>query len=109
MVHLASLAQRFSLAGDLLQSVIEPRIGHSIQGRLQAGLLFTPAYISRIKAQVLLQPSSALTTPWTSVHRVAAVSALRPSSREERPPGGTTLQSQLCSGQLACARALQKG
>ena len=60
MVHMASLAQRFSLAGDLLQSVIEPRIGHSIKGRLQAGLLFTPAYISRIKAQVLLQQSSVL-------------------------------------------------
>lgn len=54
VVHMASLAQRFSLAGDLLQSVIEPRIGESIKGRLQAGLLFTPAYISRIKAQVLL-------------------------------------------------------
>ena len=58
VVHMASLAQRFSLAGDLLQSVIEARIGHSIKGRLQAGLLFTPAYINRIKAQVLLQQSS---------------------------------------------------
>ena len=57
MVHMASLAQRFSLAGDLLQSIIEPRIGQSIQGRLQAGLLFTPAYISRVKAQVLPQQS----------------------------------------------------
>ena len=55
MVHMAALAQQFGLAGDLLQSVIEPRIGQSIKGRLQAGLLFTPAYISRIKAQVQLQ------------------------------------------------------
>ncbi len=54
---MAALAQQFGLAGDLLQSVLEPRIGTTIQGRLQAGLLFTPAYISRIKAQVRsLQP-----------------------------------------------------
>jgi hypothetical protein len=55
VVHMAALAQQFGLAGALLQSVIEPRIGHSVKGRLQAGLLFTPAYISRIKAQVQLQ------------------------------------------------------
>ena len=72
MVHLASLAQRFSLAGDLLHSVIEPRIGYSIQGRLQAGLLFTPAYISRIKAQVQLQELLILRTPWTSMHHIAS-------------------------------------
>ena len=51
-MHMAALAQQFGLAGDLLQSVLEPRIGSTIQGRLQAGLLFTPAYISRIKAKV---------------------------------------------------------
>lgn len=49
---MAALAQQFGLAGDLLHSVLEPRIGTTIQGRLQAGLLFTPAYISSIKAQV---------------------------------------------------------
>ena len=52
VVHMAALAQQFGLAGDLLQSVLEPRIGTTIEGRLQAGLLFTPAYISRINAQV---------------------------------------------------------
>lgn len=51
-MHMAALAQQFGLAGDLLQSVLEPRVGHSIKGRLQAGLIFTSAYISRIKAQV---------------------------------------------------------
>ena len=33
-------------------SMVGPRMGSSIQGRLEAGLLFTPAYVARVKAQV---------------------------------------------------------
>ena len=84
VVHMASLAQRFSLAGDLLQSVIEPRVGHSIKGRLQAGLLFTPAYISRIKAQVRPQLSSVLTALWTSMHGIASDSMLDQTQRDHQ-------------------------
>ena len=52
MVSVADLARQFALAGDLVLSMVGPRMGSSIQGRLEAGLLFTPAYVARVKAQV---------------------------------------------------------
>ena len=51
MVSIGSLARQFALAGDLLLSVLEPRMGAAVRGRMEAGLLFTPAYIARLKAQ----------------------------------------------------------
>lgn len=52
VVSISNLARQFALAGDLLLSVITPRMGTLVQGRLESGLIFTPAYIARIKAQV---------------------------------------------------------
>ena len=52
MVSIGALARRFALAGDLVLSTLEPRMGTAVKGRLEAGLLFTPAYIARLKAQV---------------------------------------------------------
>ena len=55
MVSVASLARQFALAGDLVHdSLVAPRMGAAIRGRLEAGLLFTPAYVARVKAQVRL-------------------------------------------------------
>lgn len=53
VVSIGDLARQFALGGDLVLSVISARMGSLIQGRLEAGLIFTPAYIARIKAQVI--------------------------------------------------------
>lgn len=46
---MGDLARRFNLASDLLLPVVTARLGSLIRGRLEGGLLFTPAYIARIK------------------------------------------------------------
>ena len=49
---LGELARRFALSADLVTAAIAPRVGSVIRGRLDGGLLYTAAYIARIKAQV---------------------------------------------------------
>ncbi len=49
---IADLARRFNLGADLLMSTVGGQLGSVIGGRLEAGLLYTSAYLSRIKAQV---------------------------------------------------------
>lgn len=63
VVSISNLARQFALAGDLVQSIITARIGTLVQGRLESGLIFTPAYIARIKAQVLLPEQRVLSVP----------------------------------------------
>ncbi len=48
---MGELARRYALGAELLQASVTPRVGPVIRGRLEGGLLFTAAYISRIKAQ----------------------------------------------------------
>lgn len=48
-VAMGDLARRFNLSSDLLLPVVTTRLGSAIRGRLEGGLLFTPAYIARIK------------------------------------------------------------
>ena len=49
-VAMGDLARRFNLSSDLLLPVVTARLGSRIRGRLQGGLLFTPAFIARLKA-----------------------------------------------------------
>ena len=49
---MGELARLYALGAELLQAAVAPRVGPVIRGRLEGGLLFTAAYISRIKAQV---------------------------------------------------------
>ena len=51
---LGELAAQFNLGSELLMSVVTPRMNKTIHGRLEGGLLYTSAYIARIKAQVRL-------------------------------------------------------
>ncbi len=51
---MGDLARRFNLSSDLLLPVVTARLGSRIRGRLQGGLLFTPAFIARVKARALL-------------------------------------------------------
>lgn len=52
MVSLGDLARQFSLGTDLVTSTISARMGTVIHGKLDAGTLYTTAYLDRIKGQV---------------------------------------------------------
>ncbi|DBB10622.1 TPA: hypothetical protein ACH3X3_007133 [Trebouxia sp. C0006] len=51
-IPLGDLAAQFALGSELLMSVVTPRMNKTIHGRLEGGLLYTSAYIARIKAQI---------------------------------------------------------
>ena len=75
---MGDLARRFNLSSDLLLPVVTARLGSRIRGRLQGGLLFTPAFIARVKASA-----------------VAAASCIR--AWLIAPPEGHTLQAMAAS------------
>ena len=52
VVSLADLAISYTLNTELLIKVLSSRIGSSIQGKLDGGLLYTPAYVRNIKSQL---------------------------------------------------------
>ncbi|KAL0031439.1 hypothetical protein WJX77_000485 [Trebouxia sp. C0004] len=52
VIPLGDLAAQFALGSELLMSVVAPRMNKTIHGRLEGGLLYTSAYIARIKAQI---------------------------------------------------------
>lgn len=53
--HLAvgDLARRFGLGAEMIGSVLSERVASgAIRGRMEAGVVHTPAYLARIKAQL---------------------------------------------------------
>lgn len=46
------LARRYNLTSELLTTNVQQRLGSIIQGRLEGGLLYTPAYVRRLQAQL---------------------------------------------------------
>ena len=50
---MGDLASRFKLPVEYTSSIIMPRVGSAVPGRLYGQLIFTDAFISRIKVQVL--------------------------------------------------------
>ncbi|THU66088.1 hypothetical protein C4D60_Mb05t10500 [Musa balbisiana] len=51
-MSLAEIAAQLQIGSELVVSVLEPRLGTLIKGRLEGGQLYTPAHISRITAMV---------------------------------------------------------
>ncbi|PKA46264.1 E3 UFM1-protein ligase 1 like [Apostasia shenzhenica] len=51
-ISLAELAAQLHVGSELLVSVLDCRLGTTIQGQLETGQLYTPAYVSRINAMV---------------------------------------------------------
>jgi hypothetical protein len=51
-VVLAELALRFSLSVELLTTALSSRLGTHLTALMDGGLLYTPAYVSRLTAQV---------------------------------------------------------
>ncbi|GAB4816872.1 hypothetical protein N2152v2_003918 [Parachlorella kessleri] len=52
VVALGEVARRYGLAADLLAAQLEARVGSLIHGKLEGGVIYTPAYLARIKAQL---------------------------------------------------------
>lgn len=51
-IALAELAAQLHVGSELLTSVLEPRLGSTVKGRLEGGQLYTPAYVARVSAMV---------------------------------------------------------
>ncbi|KAE8700850.1 E3 UFM1-protein ligase 1-like protein [Hibiscus syriacus] len=51
-IALAELAAQLHVGSELVGSVLEPRLGTLVKGRLEGGQLYTPAYIARVSAMV---------------------------------------------------------
>lgn len=47
MVHMGDLALQYNLGTELLATAVTRRVGTVIRGRVDGGLLYTPAYIRR--------------------------------------------------------------
>jgi len=55
VVAMGELARQYALGAELLQAAVGPRMGGAIRGRLEGGLLYTAAYLARVKAQARAQ------------------------------------------------------
>ncbi|KAK4440819.1 E3 UFM1-protein ligase 1 [Sesamum alatum] len=51
-ISLAEIAAQLQVGSELLVSVLEPRLGTLVKGRLEGGQLYTPAYVARVSAMV---------------------------------------------------------
>lgn len=51
-IALAEIAAQLQVGSELLVTVLEPRLGTRIKGRLEGGQLYTPAYVARVNAMV---------------------------------------------------------
>ncbi|KAL2487556.1 E3 UFM1-protein ligase 1-like protein [Forsythia ovata] len=51
-IALAEIAGQLQVGSELILSVVEPRLGTLVKGRLEGGQLYTPAYIARVSAMV---------------------------------------------------------
>ncbi|XP_027087980.1 E3 UFM1-protein ligase 1 homolog isoform X1 [Coffea arabica] len=51
-IVLAEIAAQLQVGSELVVSVLEPRLGTLVKGRLEGGQLYTPAYVARVSAMV---------------------------------------------------------
>ncbi|KAI3450468.1 hypothetical protein Pfo_007133 [Paulownia fortunei] len=51
-ISLAEIAGQLQVGTELIISVLEPRLGTLVKGRLEGGQLYTPAYVARVSAMV---------------------------------------------------------
>ncbi|XP_057750893.1 E3 UFM1-protein ligase 1 homolog [Arachis stenosperma] len=74
-IALTELAAQLNVGLDLVASVLEPRLGTMVKGRLEGGQLYTPAYVARMNAMVrgaargITVPTN-LTVLWTSLQQL---------------------------------------
>lgn len=74
-IFLSEIASQLNVGSEFVMSVLEPRLGTIIKGRMESGQLFTPAYVSRITSMVrgaargITVPTN-LPTLWNSLQKL---------------------------------------
>ncbi|XP_010253371.1 PREDICTED: E3 UFM1-protein ligase 1 homolog [Nelumbo nucifera] len=74
-IALAELAAQLHVGSELVATVLEPRIGSIVKGRLEGGQLYTPMYVTRVSAMVrgaargITVPTN-LSTVWSSLQQL---------------------------------------
>ncbi|PON66978.1 E3 UFM1-protein ligase [Parasponia andersonii] len=74
-IALAELAAQLLVGSELIASILEPRLGTLVKGRLEGGQLYTPAYVARVSAMVrgasrgITVPTN-LTVLWSSLQQL---------------------------------------
>ncbi|XP_057832209.2 E3 UFM1-protein ligase 1 homolog isoform X2 [Cryptomeria japonica] len=74
-ISLAELAAQLHVGSELLTSILQPRIGTIVQGKLEGGRLYTPAYVARIRAMIrgavrgIMVPTN-LSSVWSSINNL---------------------------------------
>ncbi|KAL1323760.1 hypothetical protein HN51_034005 [Arachis hypogaea] len=74
-IALTELAAQLNVGLDLVASMLEPRLGTMVKGRLEGGQLYTPAYVARMNAMVrgaargITVPTN-LTVLWSSLQQL---------------------------------------
>ncbi|XP_042955861.1 E3 UFM1-protein ligase 1 homolog isoform X2 [Carya illinoinensis] len=74
-IALAELAAQLQVGSELITSVLEPRLGTVVKGRLEGGQLYTPAYVARVSAMVrgsargITVPTN-LSVSWSSLQKL---------------------------------------
>ncbi|KAF3633355.1 E3 UFM1-protein ligase 1 -like protein [Capsicum annuum] len=51
-IAIAEIAGQLQVGSELVVSILEPRLGTLVKGRLEGGQLYTPAYVARVSAMV---------------------------------------------------------
>ncbi|ESQ37370.1 hypothetical protein EUTSA_v10002414mg [Eutrema salsugineum] len=80
-VSVAELAGQLQVGSELVQSVLEPRLGTLVKARLEGGQLYTPAYVARVTAMVrgasrgIFVPSN-LSALWTPLQQLSIFNRL---------------------------------
>lgn len=73
-IALADLAARLNVGSDILTAMLESRLGKLVQGKLEAGQLYTQVYVARLRAMIrgsvraLMIPTN-LSTVWASLQQ----------------------------------------
>lgn len=52
LCSVGDLARRYGLTAEMIGGVLAERVGPIIRGQLEAGVIYTQAYLTRIKAQL---------------------------------------------------------
>ncbi|KAH9326391.1 hypothetical protein KI387_006569, partial [Taxus chinensis] len=74
-ISLAELAGQFQVSSELITSILEPRLGTIVQGKLEGGQLYTPSHVARIRAMIrgavrgTMVPTN-LSSVWSSIHHL---------------------------------------
>ncbi|KAL4189137.1 hypothetical protein AMTRI_Chr08g163950 [Amborella trichopoda] len=77
-IALAELATQLQVGSELLSSILEPRLGTLVMGRLEGGQIYTPLYIARVTAMVrgaargVTVPTN-LSAVWSRLHQLLQV------------------------------------